>query len=138
MQVTDEQVVGTLSVSNYAMIVSNFSPRTTLTFNVHANAPEDQTWGTWTIEQDNVSQPIVASLAGNELASSPTAPSSGMSTIGLSGMSRDGSGSGSGSGSGADGGSVIGAFGPVERPGVEQGRLKHCCRVSTTRAGAKK
>ncbi|KAK4689262.1 hypothetical protein P7C73_g848, partial [Tremellales sp. Uapishka_1] len=43
-------VVGALSATNYAMIVSNFAPRTTLTFNVHAQRPVNDPWGTWTIE----------------------------------------------------------------------------------------
>ncbi|WVQ95463.1 hypothetical protein IAU59_002560 [Kwoniella sp. CBS 9459] len=46
-------VVGTLSARSYAMVVSNFAPRTALTFNVHAasSRAEGEPWGTWTVSK---------------------------------------------------------------------------------------
>jgi hypothetical protein len=45
------QIVGSLKARNYAMIVSNFAPRTTLTFNVHASPTPAKPWGTWTVNR---------------------------------------------------------------------------------------
>ncbi len=45
------QVIGTLSAHNYAMLVSNFAPRVTVDFNVHADRHPKEEWGTWTIDQ---------------------------------------------------------------------------------------
>ena len=45
-------VVGTLKARNYTMLVSNFSPRTTLSFNVHASPEPGKPWGTWTVNRD--------------------------------------------------------------------------------------
>ena len=45
------QVVGALTAHNYAMIIRNFAPRTTLTFNVHANPEQRQPWGTWSVNR---------------------------------------------------------------------------------------
>ncbi|WVF67899.1 hypothetical protein IAT40_002660 [Kwoniella sp. CBS 6097] len=46
-------VVGTLSARCYAMVVSNFAPRTALTFNVHAVSyrVKGEPWGTWTVNK---------------------------------------------------------------------------------------
>lgn len=49
-------VIGTLKAHNYTMLVSSFAPRTTLTFNVHANPEKGKPWGTWA-----VNKPIQAS-----------------------------------------------------------------------------
>nr|XP_019007852.1 TKL/TKL-CCIN protein kinase [Kwoniella pini CBS 10737]OCF46633.1 TKL/TKL-CCIN protein kinase [Kwoniella pini CBS 10737] len=48
-------VVGTLTARNYAMIISNFAPRTTLSFNVHASSSraEGEPWGTWTVNREH-------------------------------------------------------------------------------------
>ena len=51
------QIVGSLKAQNYAMIVSSFAPRTTLTFNVHANPEQHKPWGTWSATRQ---------LVGNE------------------------------------------------------------------------
>ncbi|WVW80744.1 hypothetical protein I302_102730 [Kwoniella bestiolae CBS 10118] len=47
-------VVGTLTARNYAMVISNFTPRTTLTFNVHASSyrTDGEPWGTWTVNRE--------------------------------------------------------------------------------------
>ncbi|WVQ63410.1 uncharacterized protein L199_001563 [Kwoniella botswanensis] len=46
-------VVGTLTARNYAAVISNFAPSTTLTFNVHASSyrTDGEPWGTWTVNQ---------------------------------------------------------------------------------------
>lgn len=44
-------VVGTLKANNYTMLVSNFAPKTTLTFNVHANPEKGKPWGTWAVDK---------------------------------------------------------------------------------------
>ncbi|OCF45644.1 TKL/TKL-CCIN protein kinase [Kwoniella heveanensis CBS 569] len=48
-------VVGTLSARCYAMVVSNFAPRTALTFNVHAASyrVNGEPWGTWTVNKQS-------------------------------------------------------------------------------------
>lgn len=46
-------VVGTLAARNYAMAVSNFAPKTTLMFNVHADSQRKagEPWGTWAVNR---------------------------------------------------------------------------------------
>lgn len=59
-------VVGTLRAHNYTMLVSNFAPRTTLTFNVHAHPEKGQPWGTWA-----VNKPVQASSKVSSFSSTP-------------------------------------------------------------------
>lgn len=47
-------VVGTLTAHNYAMMVSNFAPRTTLTFNVHSKQESGAPWGTWSVARASI------------------------------------------------------------------------------------
>jgi hypothetical protein len=51
-------VVGTLSASNYAMAVSQFAPRTSLCFNVHAESQRKagDAWGTWTANRPKTAE----------------------------------------------------------------------------------
>lgn len=69
------QVVGTLTARYYAMIVSDFAPRTTVTFNIHADAARhpDEPWGTWSFNKQPPSNETIgkASQGGNKPASPP-------------------------------------------------------------------
>lgn len=51
------------------MIVSNFAPRTTLTFNIHAEASRKpgEAWGTWTVNRVVPRGPTPARAASPEL-----------------------------------------------------------------------
>lgn len=64
-------VVGALTAHNYAMMVSNFAPRTTLTFNVHSKQESGEPWGTWSVRR--------ASETGQGILPEYTAISSTMS-----------------------------------------------------------
>ncbi|ORX40883.1 hypothetical protein BD324DRAFT_647787 [Kockovaella imperatae] len=46
-------VVGTLKAANFAMLVSSFAPRTTITFNVHAKFETGKPWGTWAVNRQS-------------------------------------------------------------------------------------
>jgi hypothetical protein len=89
------------------MVVSEFSPRTTLKFNVHTEAARGpgEPWGTWSfVKQDGLGSPRVSS--SRLLASPPNSP-------------------------GSPKGSLIG---PLPRPGVEDRRVQYTCKVSNVSA----
>ncbi|WVQ86131.1 hypothetical protein IAT38_008299 [Cryptococcus sp. DSM 104549] len=50
-------VVGALTAVNFAMFISNFAPRTSFTFNVHAasSRASGESWGTWAVNRDEQS-----------------------------------------------------------------------------------
>ncbi|WVR08680.1 hypothetical protein IAU60_005738 [Kwoniella sp. DSM 27419] len=50
-------VVGALTTRNYSMMVSNFAPRTTISFNVRAISQRvrGEPWGTWTVDRRHAS-----------------------------------------------------------------------------------
>ncbi|KAK8850608.1 hypothetical protein IAR55_004527 [Kwoniella newhampshirensis] len=98
-------VVGTLTAHNYAMVVSNFCPRTSLTFNVHATPGRilGEPWGTWTVNQ---SPPATHEKALNS-AMRPRSGSAGSQAL-------------------------LGEF--AERQATTElyeQELKYCCKVST-------
>ncbi|WRT70785.1 uncharacterized protein IL334_007784 [Kwoniella shivajii] len=73
-------VVGTLTAQNYAMVISNFAPRTTLTFNIHASSyrTSGDPWGTWTVNRESISdQPKAFKSVLGVQASASTSKTSG-------------------------------------------------------------
>ncbi|WWC65266.1 uncharacterized protein I303_107883 [Kwoniella dejecticola CBS 10117] len=94
-------VVGTLTARNYAMIISSFAPRTTLSFNVHASSyrVEGEPWGTWTVNRE---QPVDHSKAFK-------------SALGLQG---------------GDSGVSTGVMPERKNTRVDEQELKYSCKVS--------
>jgi len=73
------QIVGNLTAQHYAMVVSDFSPRTTIKFNVHAESARapGEAWGTWSFVKQSPSDPRgFGSSSRQSLTSPPNSPGS--------------------------------------------------------------
>jgi len=90
------------------MVVSEFSPRTTLKFNVHTESARGpgEPWGTWSfVKQAGMASPQMTSSRqfSSSVANSPSSPKPSL-------------------------------VGPLPRPGVEDRQVHYTCKVSNVSA----
>lgn len=101
------QIVGNLTAQHYAMVVSDFSPRTTIKFNVHAESARGvgEPWGTWSfVKQTHVDSRFSEAPSNLNVSSAPNSPTSPKGSF----------------------------VGPLGRPGVDERKVQYTCKVSNT------